>query len=65
MGENLLSCYLFYVAYRALTYQYSSNEATGNVASEGVADGVGKVATEVTGISIFSFLCVETVQYPL
>lgn len=27
-------------------------EATGNVASEGVADGVGKVASEVVGVEV-------------
>lgn len=30
----------------------SSYEVTGNVASEGVADGVGKVASEVVGVEV-------------
>lgn len=47
MGENLLSCYLFYVAYCGLIYH---DEATRDVASEGVADGVDKVASEVIGV---------------
>lgn len=28
------------------------DEATGNVASQGVADGVGKVASEVVGVEV-------------
>lgn len=42
----------------------SSYEATENVACEGVADGIGKVASKVAGIAIVSFLCVVAVQAP-